>query len=92
VSVERYKLVQDNITAQANELKAIRERNSTLEIYIRQSEAKNGELSSTLATYSGNVAKVESEVQLLRSEKALQKVCFSSFWGWLRQRLIYIPR
>jgi SMC interacting uncharacterized protein involved in chromosome segregation len=71
--------VQDNITAHANELKALRERNSSLEIYVRQSEAKNGELSSTLATYSSNVAKVESEVHLLRSEKALQKVCFLHF-------------
>lgn len=70
--------MQANITSQAEELKALRERNSGLEVYVRQSEAKNGELSATLAAYSGNVAKMESEAQLLRSEKALQKVrhCF----------------
>ena len=72
---ERYKLLQSSTAAQADELKALSGRNSELEIYVRQQESKIGELSSSLATYSGNLSKAQSEAQLLRSEKALQKVC-----------------
>jgi uncharacterized coiled-coil protein SlyX len=72
---ERYNLLKSSITAQADELKALSGRNNELEIYVRQQESKIGELSSSLATYSGNLSKAQSEAQLLRSEKALQKVC-----------------
>ena len=67
-------MLQDSAAMQANELKALAGRNTNLEVYVRQSEAKNGELGASLATLSANANKMENEVQLLRSEKALQKV------------------
>jgi len=70
---ERYKLLQSSTAAQADELKALTGRNNELENYVRQAESKIGDLSSALATHSGNLSKAQSEVQLLRSEKALQK-------------------
>ena len=74
--VERYKLLQSSTASQAEELKTISGRNNELESYVRQAESKIGELSSSLATYSGNLSKAQSEAQLLRSEKNLQKVSF----------------
>ncbi|PVG00260.1 hypothetical protein CPB86DRAFT_844315 [Serendipita vermifera] len=71
--VERYKLLQSNTAAQAEELKALATRNNQLEVSVRQAESRIGELSASLAAYSGNLTKAQNETQLLRSEKALQK-------------------
>lgn len=70
---ERYELLKRSAAQQSEELKTLAARNNDLEVYMRQAEVKNGELSTTLATYSSSLAKAESEAQLLRSEKALQK-------------------
>jgi hypothetical protein len=56
-------------------LKAFATRNNQLEVSVRQAESRIGELSASLAAYSGNLTKAQNETQLLRSEKALQKVC-----------------
>lgn len=58
-------------------MKAFATRNNQLEVSVRQAESRIGELSASLAAYSGNLTKAQNETQLLRSEKALQKVCLS---------------
>ncbi|KAG8826812.1 hypothetical protein FRC19_007380 [Serendipita sp. 401] len=71
--IARYEMLQSNTRAQSEESKMLASRNHELQSQIRRSEAKNGELTSTLMEYSSNLLKAQSEAQLLRNEKALQK-------------------
>ena len=89
-SPERHRLLQSTTTAQNEELKTLSARNNELQAHVRHAEIKIGELSSTLAEYSSTLAKAQSESQLLRNEKALQKVRISSFWWPLYVLILFI--
>ncbi|KAG8824295.1 hypothetical protein FRC17_009133 [Serendipita sp. 399] len=71
--IARYELLQANSKGQSEESKMLISRTNDLQSQIRRAETKNGELTSTLMEYTSSLLKAQSEVQLLRNEKALQK-------------------